>query len=60
MRRALAWVGWGALGAVAAVGLALAALAAVASLPFTRPFVASRIVRFLDEAIAGSVALKAS
>lgn len=58
MRRALAWVGSTVLGLLAAAGVALALLAAVAELPFTRPFVASRIVRFLDDAIAGTVALK--
>jgi translocation and assembly module TamB len=58
VRRAIAWVGWIALGALAALGLLLASLALVAELPFTRPFIASRLVRFLDEAIEGSVTLK--
>ncbi|HEY6006252.1 MAG TPA: translocation/assembly module TamB domain-containing protein [Anaeromyxobacter sp.] len=56
--RAIAWVGWAVLAAFAAVGLALAALAALAEVPLTRPLVASRVVRFLDEAIAGSLVLK--
>ncbi|HEY6101223.1 MAG TPA: translocation/assembly module TamB, partial [Anaeromyxobacter sp.] len=56
--RALAWLGWAALTVAAVLGVALAALAVLATAPMTRPFVASRAVRFLDEAIAGSLVLK--
>ena len=56
--RGLAWLGWALLGAAALAGLALAALVAVAGLPATRPFVADRVVRLLDEAIAGTLVLK--
>lgn len=57
-RRALVWVGWAALGFVAAVGLALSALALLAALPATRPVIASRVVKILDDAIAGSLVLE--
>jgi translocation and assembly module TamB len=56
--RVLAWAGWVTLGIVAAVGVVLAALAALAAIPVTRPFVASRVVHLLDEAISGSLVLE--
>jgi translocation and assembly module TamB len=56
--RVIVWIAWAALAGVAAVGIVLAALAALAEMPLTRPLVASRVVRFLDEAIAGSLVLK--
>ena len=50
--------GWLLLGAVAAAGLALSAVALLAALPFTRPIVASVVIRVVDEAIAGRVELQ--
>jgi translocation and assembly module TamB len=55
--RATAAVGWAVLAAVAAVGVLLALLALVAAAPFARPFVASRVVKVLDDAIAGRLEL---
>jgi translocation and assembly module TamB len=55
--RAAAWAGWALLAAVAAAGLALSAAALLAALPFARGLVASRVVRVLDDAIAGTVNL---
>jgi len=56
--RALAGIGWAVLAAAAAAGVALASLAFLAATPATRPFVASRVVRYLDEAIAGRLVLE--
>jgi translocation and assembly module TamB len=50
--------GWIALSAAAAAGLLLALVALLAVLPYSRPFVASRVVRLLDEAIAGRLELE--
>jgi translocation and assembly module TamB len=55
--RAAAWLGWAVLGTVALVGLAVSAAALLAALPFARGFVASQVVRVLDDAIAGTVDL---
>lgn len=56
--RGLSWLGWGALALAAAAGVALSGLALLAALPATRPFIASRVVALLDEAIAGSLVLE--
>src|SRR5512133_3962019 len=56
--RVAAAVGWAALGLAAAAGVALAALTLLATAPFSRAYVASRVVRVLDDQIAGHVALK--
>jgi translocation and assembly module TamB len=55
--RAAAIAGWTVLGLVTAAGLALSAFALLAAAPFTRPLVASRLVRIADEAIAGHLDL---
>ncbi|HEX9052261.1 MAG TPA: translocation/assembly module TamB domain-containing protein [Anaeromyxobacter sp.] len=58
LRRVAAAIGWTVLGIAAAIGVGLAALSFLATAPFSRGFVASRVVRVVDEAIAGHVALK--
>ncbi len=57
MRRAAAIAGWAALAAAATAGVALALLALLAAVPFARPFIASRVVKVLDDAIAGRLEL---
>jgi translocation and assembly module TamB len=56
--RAVAWLGWAALGGLALAGLALSAAALLASVPIARPWIASAVVRFADDALAGGVALQ--
>ncbi len=56
--RFLVAAGWAALAAAAVLGVGLSAGAFLAAAPFTRPLVASRLVRILDEAIAGRLELK--
>jgi translocation and assembly module TamB len=57
LARALRWAGWTLLGVLAAMGLALSLVAFLAAAPFARPFVASTVIRFADEAIAGRLEL---
>jgi translocation and assembly module TamB len=58
LARALGRIGWGVLGALALAGLALSAVAALTVAPFARPLVASTVIRFVDEAIAGRLELE--
>ncbi len=56
--RVLAATGWAALGIAAAIGVGLAAVTFLATASFSRSFIAARVVKVLDDAIAGHVALK--
>ncbi|HET8542107.1 MAG TPA: translocation/assembly module TamB domain-containing protein [Anaeromyxobacter sp.] len=58
LARAVATAGWAALGLAAFLGVALAALSFLATAPFSRAFVAARVVAILDDAIAGHVTLQ--
>jgi translocation and assembly module TamB len=54
---ALRGLGWAVLGALALVGLSLSALMAFTSSPWGRPVVASRLIRILDDEVAGRLEL---
>ncbi len=56
--RILAGVFWAVLAGAALIGVLLASAAFLASAPFTRPFVAGRIVRILDDQIQGHLQLE--
>lgn len=58
MRAVLALLGWTLLGLAAAAGLALSGLALLAASDVGRPFVARTLVRFVDDALAGSLTLE--
>lgn len=57
LRAALGWAGYAILGVLALAGLALSFGGLLAMSPRTRPFIASTLIHFADEALAGSLAL---
>jgi len=56
-RRAGRWAAWAVLWLAAAVGVALSAAAILAALPATRPIAAATLIRWVDDALAGSFSL---